>query len=434
MTGRSRRQRMGQALAGNVVRPLGLAFVLAMLPGCSPADNSLWPSIEPIGSRTPSAMAAPDSSSPGLLPNNPWELAGGLGLILGCGGLAVVIWKGATVQRRVEALQNSAETLARRRDSGTADLVQLSRQVSDLNKQVRSLKAELTERPLPPPAAPQPQAVQRPAPAPAAVTVPAPMPVAAAPRRAPAPSPAPPPAQAQLKAQPVSLPPLVPPPPPQAIPQAMPAPRPSAGPETAAQPRPAVVAAQHLPPAPAPASAAAPEPVLARALDVLRQATLEPPSPPATPLPATPAPATPAPARSSSASAPPAPSPSGITLQDLINAVNGRGNRQIEGISFAQLDPADFTASDGIGLPQAPRLRLVGSSGRFLMVFFDDDSWLFPAVTTLETYSHDASEVGFYCFQPAEVPSAELCRPAQLREAGGLWEVVEPGLILVPKA
>jgi hypothetical protein len=388
------------------VRPLGLALFLAALPGCSPADNNLWPSIEPMGSRATGAMAAqaaPSSSS--LLPTNPWELAGGLGLILGCGGLAVVVWKGVTVQRRVEALQNSAETLARRRDSGTADLVQLSRKVSELNQQVRSLKAELNERPLQPPAAPQARIVQRPAPAPA--------PVAATPPAAPASAPpAQVQAQVQVHAQALSLPPLVPPPPPQAVP----APRPPAGPATAAPPRAAAVAARPLPPPPAPEPAPAPEPVLARALDVLRQATLEP-STPAMPEPA-----------------PSVPAPSGITLQDLINAVNGRGNRQIEGVSFAQLDPADFNSSEGIGLPQSPRLRLVGSGGRFLMVFFDDDSWLFPAVTTLETYSRDPSEAGYYSFEQAPVTSAELSRPAQLREAGGLWEVIEPGLVLVPKA
>jgi len=386
MTGRSRRRPIGHGAGGRLVRPLGLVLFLAVLPGCSPVDNNMWPSIAPMGSRATGAMAAPAApSSSSLLPTNPWELAGGLGLILGCGGLAVVVWKGATVQRRVEALQNSAETLARRRDSGTADLVQLSRKVSELNQQVRSLKAELNDRPLQPPAAPQPRIVQRPAPAPA-----------------PAPPPAPPvQAQAQVQAQVVSLPPLVPPPPP-------------VGPGTAPQPAAAAVAARPLPPPPAPAPA--PEPVLARALDVLRQATLEP-STPAMPEPA-----------------PSLPAPSGITLQDLVNAVNGRGNRQIEGVSFAQLDIADFNASEGIGLPQAPRLRLVGSGGRFLMVFFDDDSWLFPAVTTLEAYSRDPSEEGFYSFEQAAVPSAELSRPAQLREAGGLWEVIEPGLVLVPKA
>jgi hypothetical protein len=397
MTGPSRRRRIGQGLARSLGRPLGLAFFLAVLPGCSPVDNGLWPSIEPIGSRPPSAMAAPAASSgTGLLPTNPWELAGGLGLILGCGGLAVVVWKGATVQRRVEALQNSAETLARRRDSGTADLVQLSRQVSDLNQQVRSLKAELKDRPLPPPA---PARVPAPAPAPAPASAPA----------------VPAQAQAQAQVQAVSLPPLVPPLVPPPPPLAMPAPRPSAGPDTPTQPRAAAVAARPVPPPPAP------EPVLARALDVLRQATLEP-GPPAMPEPA-PTPAAPAEA-----------SPSGITLQDLIDAVNGRGNRQIEGISFAQLDPADLSSGDGIGVPQAPRLRLVGSGGQFLMVFFEDDSWLFPAVTTLETYSHDHSDVGYYRFEPAAVATAELARAAQLREAGGLWEVIEPGLILVPMA
>lgn len=165
--------------------------------------------------------------------------------------------------------------------------------------------------------------------------------------------------------------------------------------------------------------------MLASALDVLRQATLDLAQEPL-------ADSKPEPVAQPAVPAALDPGFSGITLQDLIDAVNGRGNRQIEGIHFAQLDPAEFTTLEGIGRPQSPRLRLVGSGGRFLMVFFEDDSWLFPAVATLEAYSHDQSETGFFGFEQAAVSSAELCRPALLREAGGLWEVTEPGTIQVP--
>lgn len=375
--------------------PVGLALLLAGLAGCNPAENSLWPSIQPVGNSTPITRASftpAESTSTGLLPTNPWELAGGLGLMLGCGGLAVLVWKGSTVQRRVDALQSSAESLARRRDSGTADLVHLSRQLNALNQQVLSLKAELVERP--------------------AV---APVPSPAAPRFNVPPSPRPAAPQPAHLANVVEIPDF--------------APVPTPGPAAPAPPPPPAFA--QIPPAP---PAPVPEPVLARALDVLRQATFDPapepmPQPMAEPMPESVAQPV---EKSFAPPAGPDPALSGITLQDLVDAVNGRGNRQIEGIHFAQLDTAEFTTLDGIGRPQAPRLRLVGSGGRFLMVFFEDESWLFPAVTTLEAYSHDQSETGFFGFKQAAVSCAEICRPALLREAGGLWEVTEPGTILVP--
>lgn len=438
--------------------PVGLALLLAGLAGCNPAENSLWPSIEPVGNSTPMARTSftpAESTSTGLLPTNPWELAGGLGLMLGCGGLAVLVWKGSTVQRRVDALQSSAESLARRRDSGTADLVHLSRQVNALNQQVLSLKAELVERPA---VATAPTTASLPAPVPAPAgprfnVPPSPRPAAPkpalatnvavvpefAPSPAPAPAPVAPPAPAPIAvaaapAQPqaVSLPPLSPPP-------SAPAPRPAA--QVATAPNAPTAPAPPPPPAfaqtpPAP-PAVAPEPVLATALDVLRQATLDlAPEPMPEAMPKRKPERMPEPVAQPMQEPVPPAGPDqdsyGITLQDLIDAVNGRGNRQIEGIHFAQLDPAEFTTLDGIGRPQAPRLRLVGSGGRFLMVFFEDESWLFPAVTTLEAYNHDHSETGFFGFEQAAVSCAELCRPALLREAGGLWEVTEPGTILVP--
>jgi hypothetical protein len=439
MTAPRRRLQCWERLVIGHGSPFGLALLLTLLAGCNPAENSLWPSIEPVGNSTLSSRASATPAEPpsaGLLPTNPWELAGGLGLMLGVGGLAVLVWKGSTVQRRVDALQSSAESLARRRDSGTADLVHLSRQVNALNQQVLSLKAELVERPAVA-TAPTTASLPAPVPAPAAPRFNAPAsPRPAAPKpalatnvveipefaRVPAPAPVVPPAPAAVAAagasapqpQAVSLPPLSPPP---------------ATPSAPAPPPPPAFA--QIPPAPPPP---APEPVLARALDVLRQATFEPapepmPQPMAEPMPESVAQPV---AKPFAPPAGPDPALSGITLQDLIDAVNGRGNRQIEGIHFAQLDPAEFTTLDGIGRPQAPRLRLVGSGGRFLMVFFEDESWLFPAVTTLEAYSHDHSETGFFGFEQAAVSCVELCRPALLREAGGLWEVTEPGTILVP--
>ncbi len=387
----------------------GLALVLAALAGCNPINNPLWPSIEPV-TRQPDGSLAPVNpersagASQPILPGNFWELAGGLGLILGCGGLGVFLWKGSRVQRRVDALQTSAESLARRREIGTADLLQLSRKVNDLNQQVSTLKAELSTRPAPAALA-----------APAAVAVPAP---ASPPPLSPSPpSPPPRPAQAQVpagqadsaaqQARPVSF--------------SIPAPEPG------------------RPQAPQPSQ----KPVLVPALELLRQAAEEPvAAPPSlpTPTPATRPPSRPqappaqAPAPAPEAAAPLAGGDGPVTLGDLVDALNGRGTRQIEGITFAELDTVAFPGAEEIGRPDAPRLGLVSNGGRFLMVLLDDDAWLFPAVTTLEAFSQDPSAPGIYRFEPAGVDHAELKRPALLREVGGLWEVTEPGTILLPVA
>ncbi len=296
-------------------------------------------------------MAAPPRLFLSPLPENLWELLGGLGLLATGGGVVLFLWKFPDLLEEFSSLREMAERIHERRDRSTADLAQLSRRLTELEQQIIQIKRSGQRRAYP-------QASAR-------------SPVALSHRFDP-----------PVGSQPVAdalLPPL------------------PGDPELGS----AAEAAEVVDPGPDLASDAFVS--ASRASLALEQQ------------------------RESLASAAP-------TLEALISAINGEGGGPIEGVTCMELDIATPDGAPDLVSADVPRLRLVAGGGRFLMVVLDGDPWLFPTVDTLANFRTEPLEEGIFHYLPDSCLTPRLIRPAMLRDLGGLWEVRDPGQILLPTA
>lgn len=135
-----RRERYPGRLLGNSRAILAAAPALLVslicLGGCAGSGEGFWPSISP----TPRGAAAPPRPFLSLLPENLWELLGGMGLLASGGGVAFFLWKFPGLLEEFTGLKKMAERLHERRDSSTADLVQLSRRLTELEQQIVQIR------------------------------------------------------------------------------------------------------------------------------------------------------------------------------------------------------------------------------------------------------------------------------------------------------
>ncbi|MEB3255915.1 MAG: hypothetical protein VKJ05_05960 [Synechococcaceae cyanobacterium] len=352
---------------------LAAALLLATA-GCNPVDDRLWPPIRPESQRSaPTAEASPFLRA---LPENVWELAGGLSLLLGVGAAGFLYWRFPGLLDEYSSLRAQTLRLHDRRDRTVVDLAQMGRNLRDLEQEIAILRRELARRT-----------------------------EAAALASPPAPAPAP----AQT-AGPVE-------PPRPELPFLNPSPRAAHG-----RPRSAGSASWQFV-----------EPVLEGPATHASRSVLHerPAAVPATPIPATAAPAEPlsVPTASPADQAP----REAAALDALIAAVNSRGRSPIAGVTCVELDIAPAPES-GTGLePIATRLRMVSRDGRFLLVMVDGDAWLFPTIESLEQFDQRQAAEGIFLAHPERIDRPQLLLPAMLREVGGLWEVTDPGKILVPR-
>jgi hypothetical protein len=81
------------------------------------------------------------------------------------------------------------------------------------------------------------------------------------------------------------------------------------------------------------------------------------------------------------------------------------------------------------------RLVAVGSGGSYLLVPAldrNDYAWILPDWQTLESFNTKRPNKGIFSYtSEANLCSAELRQPAEVKQVGELWEVVTMGVIAV---
>lgn len=82
------------------------------------------------------------------------------------------------------------------------------------------------------------------------------------------------------------------------------------------------------------------------------------------------------------------------------------------------------------GLPT--RLEVVQNGGSYLLAQTDDSNWLVPEFQILSSFTTNQLAKGIFTYDRENISAAELRRPAEVREVGGYWEVVNTGIIAVP--
>ena len=78
------------------------------------------------------------------------------------------------------------------------------------------------------------------------------------------------------------------------------------------------------------------------------------------------------------------------------------------------------------------QLEVVQNGGSYLLVHRYDRHWLVPEFPILNSFTTVQPNKGIFAYQRENISTAELRWPAEVREMGGLWEVVNMGLIAVP--
>jgi hypothetical protein len=78
------------------------------------------------------------------------------------------------------------------------------------------------------------------------------------------------------------------------------------------------------------------------------------------------------------------------------------------------------------------QLQIDKQGGSYLLIRQDNKNWLVPTFLTLKSFTTIQRSKGLFVYEPDNVSSAELRRPAEVREDRGVWEVVNMGVVAVP--
>lgn len=77
-------------------------------------------------------------------------------------------------------------------------------------------------------------------------------------------------------------------------------------------------------------------------------------------------------------------------------------------------------------------LEIVQNGGSYLLIRRDNRHWLVPEFQILTSFTTTQPAKGIFNYHRENISTADLRWPAEVRDVGGLWEVVNMGLIAVP--
>jgi hypothetical protein len=78
------------------------------------------------------------------------------------------------------------------------------------------------------------------------------------------------------------------------------------------------------------------------------------------------------------------------------------------------------------------QLQIDKQGGSYLLIRQNNKNWLVPTFLTLKSFTTIQPAKGLFVYERDNVSSAELRRPAEVREDRGVWEVVNMGVVAVP--
>jgi hypothetical protein len=129
------------------------------------------------------------------------------------------------------------------------------------------------------------------------------------------------------------------------------------------------------------------------------------------------------------------------TLEDLVASLVEeyqtaffRGDRPaLRNMSSDQLNITQSSEGSLMRTSVPPtQLEVVQNGGSYLLVHRYDRHWLVPEFQILTSFTTTQPAKGIFTYHRENISKAELRWPAEVREVGGLWEVVNMGLIAVP--
>jgi hypothetical protein len=78
------------------------------------------------------------------------------------------------------------------------------------------------------------------------------------------------------------------------------------------------------------------------------------------------------------------------------------------------------------------QLQIVNGGGSYFLIDKGGSHWLLPTFQTLIGFTSSQPAKGIFSFHPESVSRAELRYPAEIKEVGGLWQVINMGVVAIP--
>lgn len=123
-----------------------------------------------------------------------------------------------------------------------------------------------------------------------------------------------------------------------------------------------------------------------------------------------------------------------IITKEFQAAAQNRDRSLLRRITTAELNITSESEDSLIrgSVSHATQLRSVPGGGSYVLITVEERNWLFPTFLTLESFNTNQPAKGIFAYERQLVSSAELKLPAEVKEVGGLWEVVKQGIVIVP--
>ncbi len=129
------------------------------------------------------------------------------------------------------------------------------------------------------------------------------------------------------------------------------------------------------------------------------------------------------------------------TIDDLVASVVEeyqaaffRGDRSaLRSITSDQLNITQNSEDSLMKTSTLPtQLEAVQNGGSYRLIHINNQHWLVPEFQILASFTANQLAKGIFTYDRENISAAELRWPAEVREVGGLWEVIAMGVIAVP--